>query len=250
MTVWASDGGLELVEHAAGTPRGWHRTAAEPAAAVRCLRAAALTRPAPPRVVLRVAGADLAAGLRDALAGEFDVSEPEGPGLHEAAAAGAAEILHGKADPPVDLRTGPLADPDPLRAVRGPLRLLGASLALSLLAVAAALLWRAAALGALAGDRQLAAEETFRELFPGQRAPAAVRRRLESERAAAAGVRGAAGGAPAAEDAAATLAAVLAALPPADALPLRVDDVRVEGRRADVSGAVRELVQVAAAASR
>ena len=152
----------------------------------------------------------------------------------------------------MDLRTGPLADPDPLRAVRGPLRLLGATLALSLLAVTAALLWRAAALESFAADRQLAAEQTFRELFPGQRVPAAVRRRLESERAAAAGVRGSggsAGSAPAAADAAATLAALLAALPPAGELPLRVDDVRVDGRRADVSGAVKNLGDVAALAA-
>ncbi|MFH5806528.1 hypothetical protein [Alienimonas sp. DA493] len=249
VTVWQTADGLELVEHAAGAPRGWARTARDPAAAARVLHALALTRPEAPRVVLRVPDETLAAELRGRLAGAFEVSEPGGPSFEEAAAAGAAWVLAGKADPPVDLRTGPLADPDPLRAVRGPLRALGASLALSLLAVTAALLWRADRLEKLAADRQIAAEEAFRDLFPGQRAPLAVLSRLQSERAAAAGLRGAAGAAPASPDAVATLAAVLAALPPAEDLTLRLDDVRVEGQRADLSGAVKELGDVAKVAA-
>ena len=47
VTVWACDGGLDLVEHAAGAPRGWHRTATGPAAAVRCLRASLSGRCSP-----------------------------------------------------------------------------------------------------------------------------------------------------------------------------------------------------------
>ncbi len=249
VTVWQTADGYELVEHAGGRPRGWTRTAPDPAAAARALRALALSRPAPPRVVLRVPDAALAAELRERLHDEFELTEPAGPSFEEAAAAGAARILAGKADAPAELRTGPLADSDPLRAVRGPLRALGVSLAVSLLAVTAALLWRADRLETVAADRQIAAQQTFRDLFPGQRVPAAVRRRLESERAAAAGLRGAAGAAPASPDAVATLAAVLAALPTADEVILRLDDLRIEGRRADLSGAVKELGDVATVAA-
>ena len=249
VTVWDAGGSLELVEHAGGRPRGWTHAARSADAAARTLRHLALTRPRysskGPRVVLRTADPAFAAALRDALSGEFEVIDSDGPTLDEAAAAGAAAVLAGKSDPPVDLRTGPLADPDPLRAVRGPLRLAFAALALALLLVTAALLWRAGRLESLAEERQIAAEGVYRDLFPGTPVPAAVRRRLESERAAAEGLRGGAGAAPEAPDAAATLAAVLAALPDADELPLRVDDLRAEGRRADLSGAVRELSDVA-----
>ena len=168
VTVWDAGGSLELIEHADGVPRGWWSTgrsadAAHPSPAAprphprdapRGSCCGPPTRPSPPH-------------CGTCWAGEFAVDDSDGPTLSpRAAAAAAAAVLAGKADPPVDLRTGPLADPDPLRAVRGPLRLAAASLALALLLVTAALLWRAGRLETLAEWRQIAAEEVYRDLFP------------------------------------------------------------------------------------
>jgi hypothetical protein len=99
----------------------------------------------------------------------------------EVAARASRDILAGNRQPPVELRRGALASPDPLRQLRRPLRFSLAMLVLLSSSLAFSMLWRAWQYDRLADEAQNRQLATFHEALPHQSPPLLITRRLLSE---------------------------------------------------------------------
>jgi len=152
-------------------------------------------------------------------------------------AAAGLELLRGRLEPWVDLRTGALAPADRWSPVRPQLRVLAAAAAILLLVTSAALAWRAQQ-WQRERDRLIDAQAAvFAEVFPQQSLPVGVRSRLESEVAKLAGLTGQTAELPSHPPTLALLGELLAALP--TELRLRIWELRFDEGRLYLDGEVR-----------
>jgi hypothetical protein len=102
--------------------------------------------------------------------------------MEAASVASADEILRGRASPWVELRRGPIAAGDRLRASRRPLNAVLAAAAVLLLAVTAALVYRGWQYSRLAESYDARLRADFTATFPGWPEQANVRAVVASER--------------------------------------------------------------------
>jgi hypothetical protein len=166
---------------------------------------------------------------------------------------GAAAVLEGRRRPWVELRSGPLAATDPLRARRRPLNALLAAAAVLLMATAGTLLLRAARYAHADDMARQRLADAFRVQFPGRAVPDHVGAVLASERRKTdALLRGHAheGADPVAASALRTLCTVLAKLPHDAAFAL--DHMMFDGAAFELNGRIAsyELADALAAAAR
>jgi hypothetical protein len=90
-------------------------------------------------------------------------------------------ILSGRCTPWANFRQDALAPVERFRAIRKPLVAIVAAGILFLLCVSGAFLWQANRHSAWVSHEEQQQRQIFRKTFPGQRAPAAVLRRMRSE---------------------------------------------------------------------
>jgi hypothetical protein len=136
--------------------------------------------------------------------------------------------------PPVELRRGKLAAPDPLRSVSGPLQTAFAAAAVLLLTIGVCLLCRAGRydrLAQLADSRQL---EVFHMALPNQAPPPILIRRLASEEKRLLGLSGNASTLPPTLSVLPLLRDTLAALP--GDMRFKMLELRFEPRRLYLEG--------------
>jgi type II secretory pathway component PulL len=131
----------------------------------------------------------------------------------QAAARSANRLLQGQATPWYDLRRGRLAESDPLRAYRAPLRWLTLAVAALLVTTIAMSFWRTARIENELRRISQQQEDVFKAAFPETRVPAAVISRIRSEHRKSLGSRKTGDAVPTPQSAMRVLDAFLASVP-------------------------------------
>lgn len=167
----------------------------------------------------------------------LSVVESEAPSPAVAATSMASAVIAGRSAPWVDLRREDLAQRDPLRQVRRPVRFALVAAALCLLCAGGGMLWRATRYDR-AARRDLDAEEAmFRQVFPGGALPLDVRSRLASEERSLRGSNGDAASAPPSQATELlTLRELMIHLPADGDLRYRLLEIRLDEERFTLEG--------------
>jgi len=158
-------------------------------------------------------------------------------------ARGAAAVLSEREQPWVNFRQGRLAPSDPHRPYRGAMRNLFVAGIGLLMALVVMLRIRASQFDALAASYALEQADVFREVFPNQRVPAAVRSRLDSEHRRLLIQNGPDDAADQVDSATETMTTLLNAVP--QSIRCRIHHVRCDGGQAAVDCEVRSLADAA-----
>lgn len=125
----------------------------------------------------------------------------------------ASDLVDGRLPPVMDFRRGRLAVHDPVRFLRGSLKVFARALGVFLVILFAALWWKAMQYESVVSDAEQAMRDAFKEAVPGQRVPTAIVKRMKSEHRKMLGQRSGQKLAQQPSDALVVLAAVLAAVP-------------------------------------
>ncbi|MHC4716348.1 MAG: hypothetical protein ACYS5V_05210, partial [Planctomycetota bacterium] len=210
----ALDGRVDLAGIAGGRPRSFQSLPDDPADLARAFQAHMLLD-GPPDGPTSVAAIGLDEPARSAVTviDGAETTDVEGRDPVAAAASVAAAVLDGKRRPWFELRRGALAGADALKPIRRPL---GAcfALAVALLCVlTAGLLWRGWRYAAAADRLRAARQDVCAELYPQQRCPRGVRRRLESDARKLGSLRAVSADVPGRRSALESLRATVARLP-------------------------------------
>jgi hypothetical protein len=231
--AWAAeDGSLELFTLRGGTVQSWILLPDDPKDLLLHLGLVPHDGPE-----LNVVAIGLGKRLLDALAAlpKVRLEELTPPPPDEAAGATARAVLAGDAAAWVNLRRDDLAASDRLRAFRTPLGFAAAAVALCLVSLCAAMLWRAYRYERLAARYADEQRAVFTAAFPGQPVPADVASRLASEERALRGVSGGDASAPPPESPGLLTLRDLVSHLPSD-VRYRVLDLRLEPGRFTVEG--------------
>lgn len=190
--ILCDDAGVDVLRIVHRQPAAWYRLPlsasakglpAEAEELVRCVSADLLANPAgserPTATVLGQLEPEIAKALENEAELELAARAEDRPVLAAARTAGA--VLAGRKAGWVDFRKDRLAAPDPWGRVGGLVRS-AVCLAILLPAVLAGLLyWRGVRYDAMAGQYRAAQIAKFEELYPNQKLPGIVRKRLQSE---------------------------------------------------------------------
>jgi type II secretory pathway component PulL len=140
---------------------------------------------------------------------QTDLDEP----MALAATRSASLLLQGQSTPWYDLRRGRLAESDPLRSYRDPLRWLTLAIGALLVTTIAMSFWRTARIENELLKISEQQKSVFKTAFPGTRMPAAVISRIRSEHRKSLGSRKTGGAVPTPKSAIKVLDAFLASVP-------------------------------------
>lgn len=243
--VWEEDGLVELLCLREGRPEAWYSLPPEVQDIVVRLRLLALRHNAP----LRVAARGVTPATLDALRNEASLILEAVPplALHEGALRTAVAAADGDCTLWIDLARGDLAGHDRHRRMRRPLLAALTAAVVLLTVTTAGLLYRAHRYEAIAGDYQARQEALFRQLYPSQVVPMAVRSRLESEQRRLRGLSGDVNELTAQPSALQQLHDLLVRLP--GELRFRLMEVRLEGQRVYLEGQARSHADAEAIAA-
>lgn len=241
VVLWTLGNRIELFHLVDGRPGRWCSIPAEPAAVRQALQMFGLGQAAPLQVVAWQPDEALTATLSGIAEIEWRGQSRIGDSdAVEAALETARGILAGQWSPWIELRRDGLASSDPYRLVRGLLRMVGTTAAMLLLTLVGVFWYRGLQYERLAEDCQREQALIFQRVLPGQRVPAGIRKRLESECAKIAGLRGEAADLPESASARTPFHRLLAGLPAS--LPVRLLEIRVDRDRIDsLQGEVRSF---------
>jgi type II secretory pathway component PulL len=179
LLVWGDASSTDIMLLSGRRPTDWRHAPGDAHHVLLAINAVLLHRPQPPEVVLVSSSSALTERIRDEVDPDVVSLEVEDP--REAASRFAVRILEGTASPWINLRRDHLAPPEPLRRLRMPLRACAIAAVLLVLVVAGALVWRGHQYAELATHYRTQQAKQFHGAFPGQRVPASVKGRLESE---------------------------------------------------------------------
>lgn len=244
LVVWQEADRIDVIQLDEGHLAGWHTLANDTGELERSLLTLSDDASRKPTCWQNVN-----AEIRDGVLAQFvDVTSSPGENsgavlsLSDAALSAAGEYLAGTKPPWIELRRDALGSPDRYRPIRKELRWSLAAFVLLVVAAIGSLQWRASRYERLAATSQVEQEKLFRQVFLGQRVPAGIRRRLESEYARLAGLSGTSAEVPRGNSALSTLYSLLEAVP-ADGL-YRITAIRIERARIVLDGEVRTLAAV------
>ena len=184
VVLWQSEEGIDIVRLRQGTPVDWRWTENQIEAVMSALESIVPDLPSPKALLV-----DGAEGLVDALKGVSDLSQSSSR-RNPSAAAECRRIVRGTATPWIDLRSGPLESPDPLRPIASPLRFLCVAAILLQLSVASALLLRGWQYRQQAESHVKSQEDVFQRVYPDEPIPVGIVSRLQSEHRRLSGTRG------------------------------------------------------------
>jgi hypothetical protein len=236
LLCWKHDEGIELFRLQDGKPQAW-RQVTNISSLMREL--SLLVDPAETAMPLMARG--FAAGERDVVgngsSGWLQAVQCQDGSFQEDAVRGASAVLQSQRSPLIELRRGPLIAADPMRFVRGRLRLVIAMSILSFACLIAACEILSARYGQIKRERIEAEEELFRRTFPGHKVPVGIRTRFETELAQRIGAAGQHGQYPQLRSALATLHLALASLP--TDLRFRLLEIRIDQTSVHLEGEAR-----------
>ncbi|QDT08816.1 hypothetical protein [Planctomycetes bacterium K23_9] len=152
-------------------------------------------------------------------------------GRPEATIDAVLDLLRGRLKPWFAMRRGKLAAHDPFRTSRKSFSVFAALLTAAALIACGVLGWKAHQHTGRADDAVTLMQGVFKENFPGQRVPAAIVKRMESEHRKFIGQRNPVGNVPETIDASSVLLPLIASLPSNEDLPVEkgfvVESVRI-----------------------
>lgn len=244
--IWEYQGSINVLEFRDERPVSWSALSTRPGALWQHLSVLVLTSQSPPRIA--------AVGPSELLRQELNSirgivwKEIADDLLEVAAAAQAASIVNGQADPWVELLGAELGTSAWMHVAKPQLTLATVALAFFVTATLGVLHYRAAAFARAAHQDRLAQQEVFRQAMAGQNPPAGIRSRLESEAVRLEGLRGKTRELPSRITADELLEKFLAAVP--QGVRWRLLELRIEQGRVQIEGEIgthSDAEQIAAA---